>query len=356
LINRHFKEFLRSQVIKGHLKGKTREEIAIQNSTSTGNVSHILRDFKKNVGESSVDETIEFARMVRKSGITMDQCLEGYRMYMLMDKLGFNPDNDSNDKNKEFQDFVNKIYFPCKDIGIHPTWIFEWLEDLLSLTVKLKNIRPLSSIYNDNRSTKQDEYSFEDSLEIYHEQDTKRSKLEDNNQLPLISCNSTVDANLSGADKTEHPFSFTYCKPPNSSPSNVHGLLLSDIVNLISQVQNNGKAICNYHHKIKNETIKMENTFTKVKDNLQTTKIRNQKILHFEDWFYRAKEQLWELHGIRIETDLPKFIKAISEFNRHKHDSYEILNEYMKHQSIDHEIAEKNNTIDLTEKGREERL
>ena len=161
MINRHHKEFLRSQVIKDSFRGKTREEIAIQNNTSTGNVSHILRDFRKKVGESSVDETIEFARMVRKSGLTMDQCLEGYRMYMLMDKLGFNTDNDNNDKNKEFQDFVNKIYFPCKDIGIHPSWIFKWIGDLLNLTVNLKNIRPLNFIYNEIRSTKQDASSFE---------------------------------------------------------------------------------------------------------------------------------------------------------------------------------------------------
>ena len=114
----------------------------------------------------------------------MDQCLEGYRMYMLMDKLGFNTDNDNNDKNKEFQDFVNKIYFPCKDIGIHPSWKFEWIGDLLNLTVNLKDIRPLNFINNETGSTKQDASSFEDSLEIYHEQDTNRSKLEDDNQLP----------------------------------------------------------------------------------------------------------------------------------------------------------------------------
>ena len=309
MINRHHKEFLRSLVIKDSLRGKTREEIAIQNNTSTGNVSHIQRDFKKKIGESSVDETIEFARTVRKSGITMDQCLEGYRMYVLMEKVGLNTDNDNNDKNKEFQDFVNKIYFPCKDIGIHPSWIFEWIRDLLRLTVNLENIRPLNSIYNDNIPTKQDANSFEDSSEIYHEQDTNRSTLEDDNQLPLIGCNCAVNANLSGIDETKHPFPYTYCKLHNSSPSNFHGLLLSDIVNLISQVQNNGKAICNYHQKIKNETIKLQNTFTKVKHSLQKTKIRTQKILHFEDWFYRAKQQLWELYDMRIETNLPKFIK-----------------------------------------------
>ena len=36
----------------------------------------------------------------------------------------------------------------------------------------------------------------------------------------------------------------------------------------------------------------------------------------------------------------------MSEFSRHNHDAYEILNEYMKHQSIDHEIAEKNNIVE----------
>ena len=121
---------------------------------------------------------------------------------------------------------------------------------------------------------------------------------------------------------------------------------LYDIVNLISQVQNNGRAICNYHHKIKKETIKLQNTFTEVKYSLQRSRIRNQKILHIEDRFYRAKQQLWDLYGIRIETDLPKFIKAMSEFRRHNHDAYEILNEYMKHQSLDYEIAAKNNIIE----------
>ena len=46
------------------------------------------------------------------------------------------------------------------------------------------------------------------------------------------------------------------------------------------------------------------------------------------------------------KTNLPKFIKAISEFRRHNHDAYEILNEYMKHQSLDYEIAAKNNIIE----------
>ena len=342
MVNRHHKEFLKSQVIEDSLKGKTREEIAIQNNTSTGNVSHIQRDFKKKIGESAFDETIEFARMVRKSGITMDQCLEGYRMYQLMEKLGFNADNESNDKNKEFQDFVNKIYFPCKDIGIHAPWIFEWIEDLLSITVKLKSIQQLSSINKESRFTKQDVNSFEDSLDMYHEQYIKRTNLEDDNQLPLINYNFAVEADLPGSEEAEHHFPYTYCKPRNSTSSNFHGLLLSDIVNLISQVaENRCEVICSYHQKIKNETIKMENKFTKVKNSLQKTKIRNQNFLHFEDWFYRAKQQLWEIDGIRIETDLPKFIKAMSEFSRHNHDSYEILNEYRKHQSIDHEIAER---------------
>jgi hypothetical protein len=346
LLDRHYKEFLRSQVIKDSLKGKTREVIAKENGTSTGNVSHILRDFEKKIGESSVGETIEFARIVRKSGITMDQCLEGYRMYMLIEKIGFNNCNDNNDKNKDFQDFVNKIYFTCKDIGIDPAWIFTWIEDLLNLTVKVKKILPLNSIYEGGKAIKHDANSLMNALNIYPEQYTERSKLEnDNNQLSIINCNSAADATLSETEETNQSFRLSYSEQPNSSPSNFHGLLLSDIVNLISQIQNEGKTICNYHYKIKSVTTKLENTFTKVKDALQMTKIRNQKILHFEHWFYRTKQQLWRVYDIRLETDLPKFINSLNEFNRHNYDSYEILNEYMKHQSLDHEIAEKNNII-----------
>ena len=347
MLDRHYKEFLRSQVIKDSLKGKTREVIAKENGTSTGNVSHILRDFEKKIGESSVGETIEFARIVRKSGITMDQCLEGYRMYMLMEKIGFNNCNDNNDKNKDFQDFVNKIYFTCKDIGIDPVWIFTWIEDLLNLTVKVKKILPLNSIYKGGRAIKHDANPLMNALNTYPEQYTERSKIEnDNNQLSIINCNSAADATLSEPEETNQSFRLSYSEQPNSSPSNFHGLLLSDIVNLISQIQNEGNTICNYHYKIKSDTTKLENTFTKVKDILQRSKIRNQKILHFEHWFYRTKQQLWDLHGLRIETDLPKFIRAMSEFNRHGHDPYEIIYQCMNHQALDNEIAEKTNMIE----------
>jgi hypothetical protein len=334
------------QVIKDSFRGKTREEIATQNSTSTGNVSYILMDFRKKIGESAVDETIEFARMVRQSGITMDQCLEGYRMYTLMEKVGFNTDNDNMDENKEFQDFVNKIYYPCKNIDIPPYWIFKWIKDMLSVAVKLKNIRPLAYIYDDNFSTKNDLSSFEDSSEIYHQPYTDRNRLKDDNQLPLVDCKTAIDTDLSRINDTQQPFQSTYCVQPYSFPSRLKGLLLSDIVTLISQVQGDANVIYNYHQKINKETIKLQNNFAKVRDSLQKAKIKNEKILHFESWFYKAKDLLWNLYGIRIETDLSKFIKVMNEFNKHNHDPYEIIYEYMYNQSLDKEIVEKEKKID----------
>ncbi len=348
LVNRQYKEILKSHVINDYFRGKTREEIATQHNTSTGNVSHILRDFEKKVGESSVHETIEFARMVRRSGMTMGQCLKGFRMCQLADKLGINTDDDINDKNKDFQDFVYRIYFPCEELGIQPTWIFKWIEDLLKISVNLKNILLHDSIINHSKSTQQGANSFVDSSETYHEQYADKSDFGEGNQLPLVTCNSLIDAKLSGPSKTEQPSGLSHSQlcNPSSSSYNVHGLVLSDIIELISQVQNNCKEICIYHHELKNETIRMENTFTKVKDGLQRAKFKNQKILHFEYWFYRAKELLWNLYSIRIETELPKFIKVMNEFNKHNHDPYEIIYEYLQHQSLDKEIVEKEKKID----------
>jgi hypothetical protein len=347
LINKQFKEVLKSQVIIDYFNGKTRDEIATQNNTSTGNVSHILRNFEVKVGKLSVDETIEFARMVRKSGINMAKCLEGYRMYMLMDKLGLHTFDENIDRNKEFQDFVNEIYYPCKEVGIQPTWIFKWIKDLLNLCVKLKKIGPQDFISNNNSSTQDYANSFDNFIGASHERLTEKTQFEgDDDQMPLINCNSVKDAPISGTIEGEgRPF-----RPPNSKSSILshfcaQELLLSDIINYISEAQNNVKKISAYHNNLKNELIKMKDNYIKLEHNLKKVKIEHEKILHFVSWYYRAKDLLWKSYNIRLETDLPKFIKVMNDFEKHNHDPYDIIIEYLQHQSLDKEIAIKNKLV-----------
>ena len=149
-----------------------------------------------------------------------------------MDKLGITIYNEKDDdNNKDFQDFVNNIYFPCKELGIHPTLIIDWIKDLQKLAARLRRIIRHDSFYNDHRSTEQDLKIVKDSLERHNKQNNggKKGNGDNDNQSCLIDHGSPLQSNLSGIDNTnQHNL---------HDGSNFHGLLLSDLVTLISQVQ-----------------------------------------------------------------------------------------------------------------------
>jgi hypothetical protein len=98
----------------------------------------------------NVEELRDFAVLVKKSDISIEQCAEGYRMKNLMNSLGITDDindiqgvytigNSNIDINSnrrinyiEFSSFVKEIYMNCKRFGIKPDIIFSWIIDLFS--------------------------------------------------------------------------------------------------------------------------------------------------------------------------------------------------------------------------------
>ncbi len=82
------KEILKSRVIQDYLNGKTRNQIAIDNSTSTGNASNITNEWKQRIGKPESDDICDFVVVVRKSGLSVKQCADGFRSIQLMKKSG----------------------------------------------------------------------------------------------------------------------------------------------------------------------------------------------------------------------------------------------------------------------------
>ena len=128
---------MESQVVSDYLKAKPRNKIAVDNRTSAGNVSNILKDWKKRIGIPNVEELREFVVAVKKSGITIEQCVQGFRVAQMMKNLGIPVDgeedrnDDSQNNNKDFYFFVDEIYLNCKNLGIPPDIIPSWIKDLL---------------------------------------------------------------------------------------------------------------------------------------------------------------------------------------------------------------------------------
>ncbi len=127
----HPKEILESQVIQDYLNGKTRKQIAIDNNTSTGNVSNITNEWKRRIGISDGEEIRDFAKTVKKSGLSVKQCADGFRTAQLMKKTGIlSEDENDKDNNEEFTSFVKEIYLNCKNAGIDPPILDRWIRDL----------------------------------------------------------------------------------------------------------------------------------------------------------------------------------------------------------------------------------
>ncbi|MER5176617.1 MAG: hypothetical protein ABJB76_06350 [Candidatus Nitrosocosmicus sp.] len=136
-------------VIQGYLNGKSRDQISKETGISTGKVSNVIKEWRHGIDIPNVEELRDFATEVKKSGISVGQCSQGYRMVQLMQNLGVAEDGDTadihdyimaddggnngNGKNQlEFSTFVQDMYLNCKNFGIKPAIIFSWIKDLFS--------------------------------------------------------------------------------------------------------------------------------------------------------------------------------------------------------------------------------
>src|SRR5919112_2551479 len=129
----HPKEILESLVVRDYLNGKTRKQIARDNKTSTGNVSNITTKWKQRIGKPEAEEIREFVVLVKKSGVSVKQCADGFRTTQLMKKTGILNDNENEndpDGSEEFIAFVQEIYLNCKNVGVQPAILVRWIQDL----------------------------------------------------------------------------------------------------------------------------------------------------------------------------------------------------------------------------------
>jgi hypothetical protein len=78
-----FNPSITSLVIHGYLNGKSRDQISKEIGISTGTASNIIKDWKLRIGIPIAEELLDFAVLVKKSDISIEQCAEGYRMYQI---------------------------------------------------------------------------------------------------------------------------------------------------------------------------------------------------------------------------------------------------------------------------------
>jgi vacuolar-type H+-ATPase subunit I/STV1 len=119
-------ENFRSLVIQEWLKGTSRDEIAKNNGISAGTVTNLVEEWRHGLGLYAANELRDLAVTLKKVGITPAQCAIGFRVTMMMNRLGVAIDN--------FESFMNDIYDGCNAIGLSPQKFSSYLADLIEFS------------------------------------------------------------------------------------------------------------------------------------------------------------------------------------------------------------------------------
>ncbi len=122
-------------MIQEWLKGKTRDIIAKETGISQGTVTGIITKWKGKTVNPDIENLREFAILVRKSGITVGECAQGFRNAKMLKLLGVDDDD-------KFSSFIRDIYLICTHNKITPDFIGEIIYDLIDFSKSKENINP----------------------------------------------------------------------------------------------------------------------------------------------------------------------------------------------------------------------
>ncbi|HEY6537379.1 MAG TPA: hypothetical protein VIY08_16535 [Candidatus Nitrosocosmicus sp.] len=258
---------VKSIVIKKYLNGTSRDKIAQIADISAGTASNIIKDWKYGINMPNVEQVRDFSIEVKKAGMSIGQCAQGYRMFQVMKNLGITDDDDDNDENdldnpdvsgnsnksnnkikyNEFSSFVQSIYLYCKKHGIEPNMIFAWITDLnyfkpmiSTLSGSAKSIDNSSNNRNNNN------------LEISSPYSNKNQENQSFSKVPLIS--------------------------------------------QISSFINQKKKVCiqlkDYEKNLRNEIKKREIERNDLKIENEILVQNNSEIIPYLDWYYKLKKRI----------------------------------------------------------------
>src|SRR5215207_3995462 len=149
---------IKSLVIQQWLKGEQRDKIAADNGLSAGAVTNIVNNWRQALGFSGADELRDLAVTLNKIGITPAHCAVGFRVAMIMNRVGVKEDS--------FESFMLDVYNRCKNLGLTSENIASYLTDLLEFSKSL----PISKIPHYIEQKIQEKKKLEEEIERLKEQ------------------------------------------------------------------------------------------------------------------------------------------------------------------------------------------
>jgi hypothetical protein len=119
-------DYMKSLVIQQWLQGESRDKIAGDNGLSAGGVTNIINEWRQALGFAVADALRELALTLKRIGITPAQCATGFRVAMMMNKLGV--------REGSYESFMMDVYNRCNNLGLTPESIASHMSSLLEFS------------------------------------------------------------------------------------------------------------------------------------------------------------------------------------------------------------------------------
>ena len=160
----------KSLVIQQWLQGVQRDLIAANNGVSAGAVTNVVNEWRRGLGSAIIDDLRELGVTFRKVGITPAQCALGFRIAMMIAKLGVKKD--------DLEPFILHVYNNCIDLGVSPDNVASHIKDLLEFSKNTNNNTvPLSQISdfiqqktNEKKKLEQEIQTLKDEIKTLNEE------------------------------------------------------------------------------------------------------------------------------------------------------------------------------------------
>ncbi|MGB8023165.1 MAG: hypothetical protein WCF06_02465 [Nitrososphaeraceae archaeon] len=162
----------KSLVIQQWLQGVQRDLIAANNGLSAGAVTNVVNEWRRGLGSAIIDDLRELGVTFRKVGITPAQCALGFRIAMMIAKLGVKKEDD-------LEPFILHVYNNCIDLGVSPDNVASHIKDLLEFSKNTNNNNavPLSQISdfiqqktNEKKKLEQEIQTLKDEIKTLNEE------------------------------------------------------------------------------------------------------------------------------------------------------------------------------------------
>ena len=341
-------DLVRESIIKGYLDGKSYDEIAAENTTAKGTVYNIINGWIDKIGIPDINEIREFSVMLRKSGITIKQCIQSFRFINILSNFGITDEVESSDVMVIFKDidekeessqirkkkiserkkvysstsrnnfyyFIENIYNNCKRNRIGSTNIIQWIQDLLEFAPSLTD--------NSKDGSSGLENDIDEQIEFQEIKTIKKSQSEESQA-------------MLNEREIQVPF-------------------ISKINYYIQQEKSKVQNIRTYSRNLQ-QKIRYYEEQKSVLDSRITNLQRKERLsLTYLDWFNRLRKELLEIHGIKLEEEVNSFAKAINDFKSYGYESHDIVKEYKRMESLAFEMKSIRGIVDSIEKTRVDTL